>query len=741
MGSVERKKRSGESDLFFRALYKELGEPRGITLVAVGGYGRGELSPGSDLDLLILHNGKVPELSNLVNSFLYPIWDKQGPEGMPKKVDHSVRTLDETKAARNDLKVALGLLDARFIIGDQELFDQLIIDSLAYWKRNHLEELRLSMKARHERFGDLAYLLEPDIKEARGGLRDMSAIRAITRSEVIKFEESTLENINAMESKLLDIRDSLHQVSGRDKDQLLFHEQDKVAAELGYVDADALMGTVATIARSVEYQLNVAWHYFDNRKNRSFFRKTRPTSVGKNIAVENHEVVIEQIDPTVSMRAAAKASQLGLPISMDSCQLISSQNLGNPWPREAREDLVAFIGGGSAIERVWEALDQAGVIENWFPEWSKVRSLPQRNVLHRHTVDRHMVETAIQAAKLTRTVHRPDLLLVGALFHDIGKGTQADHSIRGAELIEPIATRIGFSKTEVETLKFLVLHHLLLPSIATRRDLDDPATIQQVMQLVPDLQHLELLHALSIADGEATGKAAWSDWKARLVNQLVNKVKHAMKGSLVAPAMELSEEQKSLTESGELSISVKESNDSYAIEIIAPDSTGLFSVVAGVLNLAKFDIRAAKTRTYQSAAAMNWLVNLDSFAKLPSESELLIAIQNGLADPATIRERIEAKARAYAPFGNVVVPAPEVEVIEDSGETATIIEIRSHDKPALLFTIGSEFQKMNIDIKSVIASTLGAEVIDTLYVTEINGEKLSQERAKEVAENIRLAID
>ena len=141
------------------------------------------------------------------------------------------------------------------------------MDSLAYWKRNHLEELRLSMKARHDRFGDLAYLLEPDIKEARGGLRDMSALRAIALSEVIQFEESSLENINVMESKLLDIRDSLHQVSGRDKDQLLFHEQDKVAAQLGYVDADALMGTVATIARSVEYQLNVAWHYFDNRKN------------------------------------------------------------------------------------------------------------------------------------------------------------------------------------------------------------------------------------------------------------------------------------------------------------------------------------------------------------------------------------------------------------------------------------------------------------------------------------------
>ena len=158
------------------------------------------------------------------------------------------------------------------------------------------------------------------------------------------------------------------------------------------------------------------------------------------------------------------------------------------------------------------------------------------------------------------------------------------------------------------------------------------------------------------------------------------------------PTHRLSEEQKRLAESGELSVSLNESNDSYAIEIIAPDSTGLFSVVAGVLNLAKFDIRAAKTRTYQSAAAMNWLVNLDSFAQLPTESELLKAIQNGLADPSVIRERIEAKAKAYAPFSNVLVPAPEVEVIQDSSEISTIIEIRSHDKPALLFTIGSEFR-------------------------------------------------
>ena len=294
-----------------------------------------------------------------------------------------------------------------------------------------------------------------------------------------------------------------------------------------------------------------------------------------------------------------------LPISIDSCELLRNQELPNPWPREVREDLVAFIGGGSAMERVWEALDQAGVIEKWLPEWSSVRSLPQRNALHRHTVDRHMVETAIQAAKLTRTVHRPDLLLVASLFHDIGKGTQEDHSERGANLILPIAKRIGFSDNDVQTLQFLVKYHLLLSSTATRRDLDDPATIQSVLEVVPDMQHLELLHALSIADGEATGKGAWSDWKARLVKDLVSRVKSAMSGSLVAPEMELSESQMKSASNSDIQVNLTESNGSFLLELIAPDSTGLFANVAGALNLLKFDIRAAKTRTYEKSAVMN----------------------------------------------------------------------------------------------------------------------------------------
>ena len=735
MGLQERRKKSSASDSYLTQIFNE-SKPKGITLAAVGGYGRGELSPGSDLDLLIIHDGKFENLNEFVNSLLYPIWDNQSPDLVPRSVDHSVRTRNQTKEASADLKVALGLLDIRFICGDKELFDLVQNDAITEWRKNRLEELRLSMQERHKRFGDLAYLLEPDLKESRGGLRDINALRAIAKSDLVSIDLSTL---NQMEEILLDIRDSLHRVSGRGKDVLLFQEQDKVAADLNYFDADALMGQVATIARSVDYQLNVAWHKFDNRKVRSLFRKPRATSVAKNVSVDNHEVVIDAIDPNVGQRAAATAAQLGLPLSIDACAELSALKMPTPWPREAREDLVAFIGGGSSIERVWEALDQAGVIENWFPEWATVRSLPQRNALHRHTVDRHMVETAIYAAKLTRTVHRPDLLLVGALFHDIGKGTDEDHSLRGEHLIVPIAKRIGFSQEDIETLQFLIKHHLLLSSVATRRDLDDPATIQSVIELVPDLQHLELLHALSIADGEATGKAAWSEWKARLVRDLVYRVRSAMKGTIIAPQMEVTEAQLELAGKSQLSLNITEREGSFAIEIVAPDSTGLFSIVAGVLNLAKFNIRSAKTKTIGNSAVMKWLVNLDPYAQLPSSEKLYEDLSSALKNPEKIKERIDAKSHAYAPLPGVPVPPPEVAVFSESSE-ATIFEIRSHDAPALLFKIGAALKSANVDIKSAIISTLGAEAIDTLYVTEVSGEALSSDRSAEVAEKLREAI-
>jgi [protein-PII] uridylyltransferase len=752
MGTRERRNRSNDSDLLLNSLFKQSNaNPQEVAIAAVGGYGRGELSPGSDLDILIIHSGTIDEkaLSGLVNKILYPLWDKN------IKVDHSVRTRSEIRdVAETDLKVAMGLLDIRLVCGNPDLVAAVQMDALESWRKNskkYLSELEAALTESHERLGELAYLLEPDLKESRGGLRDITALRAIHKSSVISVP---IERISVAESILANVREALHVVSGRDKDRLLFQEQDRVAERLGYQDADALMANVARAARSVDYLLDSTWYRIAHKGKDGagrFLKKIRSTPLSRDISVSNKEIVINvdadfMLDPVIGLRAAASAAQLGLPISMESLERLSlnlrdSQGLlPNPWPREARENLISLIGAGSAMVRVFEALDQEEIIFHWIPEWRDVRSLPQRNVLHRHTVDRHMVETAVHAAALTRQVHRPDILLFAALFHDIGKGTQEDHAERGARVIKPIAERIGFPPEDVEIITSLVRHHLLLSSTATRRDLEDPATIAYVAELVPNLQVLELLHALSIADGEATGRAAWTDWKASLVAELVKKVELAITDNTVALQPELSEAQRMKAESGKLGVSIEDRGSVYAIEIVVPDRTGLLSIVSGVLNLLRLDVRSARTKSHGESAVMEWIVIPDAHAPPLTEKNLFKELSDALESKSSLARRIQDRIDAYAQLPTIPVPDPIVDIFTDAATDATIIEVRSHDRPALLFGIGDSITRSNIDIRSAIVTTLGAEAIDTLYVTEIGGGPLSAERAEEVAMRLRSAL-
>ena len=757
MSTRERRERSNESDRFLSQLFntaekadgrKNLGKE--IALAAVGGYGRGELSPGSDLDILFLHSGKASaeNLKAFVNDVLYPLWDK-------KSVDHSVRTRSETRdAASSDLRVATGLLDIRLIAGNPDLVAAVQLDALDFWRKNtkeNLANLHKSLQERHVRAGELAYLLEPDLKEARGGLRDIQALRAISLSAAIAVP---LEKISWAEGTLNNVRESLHIASGRGKDRLLFQEQDKVAKLLNYPDADAMMSDVARAARTVDYLLNYTWHALEHKEKDGLGRilkRPRITTVAKNVSASNREIVIDPFtslndDPVCGLRAAATAAQLGLPLSLDTCTELSENlksgqgKLPTPWPREARELLISLIGAGEAMVGIFESLDQEEIIFEWIPEWMSVRSLPQRNALHRHTVDRHMVETAVHAAKLTRKVQRPDLLLFAALFHDIGKGAQEDHSVRGVRLIEPIAQRVGFDAKEIEILKNLVLHHLLLSSTATRRDLDDPATIQSIVSLIPDVNTLELLHALSIADGEATGSAGWSDWKATLVNDLVQRVKRAMAGAEFAQQPEISAEQMAQAEKGELRVTLEEHSSGYAVEVISPDKPGLLSIVAGVFNISRLDVKSARTKTLGNSAVMYWIVTPEPHAPETSATKLHDLIAEALLDSKDVEEKLIARATAYASIPSIPVPDPEVEIFTDAATDATVIEVRSHDRPGLLFRIGAAITQSKIDIRSAIVTTLGAEAIDTLYVTELTGGPLSPERATEVASHLKQAL-
>ena len=503
MGTRERRDRSNKFDHELRVLFsncanEHLQKPTSLCLTAVGGYGRGELAPGSDLDILILHDGFESQgaISNFVNSFLYPLWDR----GI--SIDHSIRTRSQTREiARSDIRVGLGLLDIRFIAGNEDLHSDVSSDAIESWHKGRdgfLPQLRKSIQEREARFGELAFLLEPDLKEARGGLRDINAIRAIEKSGVVTV---SLARLAESEALLSNVRDVLHGDKKRARDQLLLTEQDRIAKIMSFKDADELMGEIAKAARAVDYLMDLTWHRIESAK-KGWFNKSKSEQIGKGLIVLNSEVTIEKnyeisSDPGIGFRAAATAAQRGLPLAIDACILLAENftPLPNPWPKSVLDDLVSLIGAGNSMIRVFEALDQEGLVEKWIPEWSHIRFLPQRNVLHRHTVDRHMLETAVRAAALTRTVKRPDILLVAALFHDIGKGyPKRDHSEYGEELMKPLAERLGFSKVDTEQIALLVREHLLLSAVATRRDLDDPATLNFVIRKIGDPELLQLLH-------------------------------------------------------------------------------------------------------------------------------------------------------------------------------------------------------------------------------------------------------
>ena len=748
MGTRERRERSDQIDgelitLFHDAFSRLDITENNIALTAVGGYGRGELSPGSDLDILLLHAGLSPEkLKEFVNAFLYPLWSTN------RKVDYSLRTKSETlTAAQDDIKVALGLLDIRHICGNANLTDDVAASALEQWQKEYkknLPKLRTSLEERHERAGELAYLLEPDLKEARGGLRDINSLRALARLDVI---EVALDRVAAAESILMNVRDALHETSQRERDQLLFTEQDKVAALLNYADADVLMLEVAKSARAVDYTASRTWDRIDRLERlerRSIFKRSRPVGVAKGLVAFDGELAIDEAyeiesDPALGLRAAAIAAQRGLHLTVDACVDMASQlsDLPTPWPRQSREDLVTLIGAGEHMIETFEALDQEGLIARWIPEWSHVRFLPQRNVLHRHTVDRHMLETAFRAVALTRKVHRPDLLLIAALFHDIGKGfPNKDHSDYGEVLIQPLARRMGFDEEDVETLALMVKHHLLLSAVATRRDLDDPQTIAFVLAFIKDAQTLELLHALSIADGEATGTTAWSKWKAGLVQDLVNRCLAAMSGIAPAPQLELTPEQVEMAESGELRVLLTKRDENFVIEIISPDRTGLLSMVAAVLSISRLDVRSARTRTIGSSAVMTWLVALDAYAPEPTQEGLHSLLSKALDREIDINKRIEERINNYRKYPGIPTAPPVVIATNDLATNATVVEVRTHDKPGVLFNVSRTISKFGVDIRAAIVATLGAEAFDTLYVTDLQGNALSEEKAKILANQV-----
>ncbi|MBD3137440.1 [protein-PII] uridylyltransferase [Microbispora bryophytorum] len=706
----------------------------GVALVAVGSLGRGELAPGSDLDMVLLHNGR-DDVARIADRIWYPIWDS----GIG--LDHSVRTVDEAvKVAREDLKAVLGLIQARHVVGDPELTRAVREAVLAEWRadsRRRLAELRASADKRAESGGELAFLLEPDLKDARGGLRDVQAMQAVAAAWVASAPGPRVREAYEL---LLDIRHGLHLVTARGTDRLVLQEQDAVAGTLGLLDAEALMRRLAEAGRTVSHAFDATWRTVDRLLTGPAPRGRRPLADG--VVEHGGEVVLARganprTDPTLVLRAAAAAAEAGLPLAPATVSMLAAQSppLPVPWPPEARGALVALLGAGRAAVPVWEELDQAGVLVKLIPDWERVRHRPQRNPVHRYTVDRHLIETAAGAAAFTREVSRPDLLLISALLHDVGKGWPGDHSTTGEIVARDIGARMGLPPADVEILATVVRHHLLLPETATRRDLDDPVTISRVAEAVGSREVLELLSALAVADGNATGPAAWNSWKASLVSELVRRVRSVLSGAPPAPAPALSPEQTALARHGGGAVRVNGS----AVTVVAPDRPGLLWRAAGVLAAHRMAVRSASAASAGSTAVIEFVV-VPEYGTPPDPATLEADLRLVLAGRLDIEQRLARRARSMRP-SRVPVAPPRVTLVDDASLTASVVEVRAHDRPGLLWRIGRAFGECGLDVRAARVETLGAEAVDVFYVADRTGRPLLDEQQRiQVREHVLAAL-
>ena len=714
----------------------------GAALVAVGGFGRRELAPGSDLDLLLLHPPGVT-VTSVADALWYPIWDA----GL--RLDHSVRTVAEARRlAGADLRVMLGLLDARTVAGDDALRTSLLGSVLADWRslaRDRLPQLRAASEERAVRSGELAHLLEPDLKESQGGIRDIVVLRAVAASWIADIPHALVDEPHRL---LLDVRDALHHVNARGSDRLTQPDQPAVAALLGMADEDVLLRSVSKAARSVAYASELTWSRVERvaRKpqgvRRLGGRSTAPGRVplAEGVVVQDGEVVLAleahpERDPALLLRAAAAAAQAGLPIAPHAVARLVTEcpPLPLPWPDEARDSLVSLLGAGRSSVRVWEAFDQVDAWSALMPEWAVVRSAPQRNPIHTFTVDRHLVETSVYASALTRRVRRPDLLLVGALLHDIGKARPGDHTEIGIELVGQMAPRMGFNEADSAVLVDLVRHHLLLPDVATRRDLEDPSTIDAVSTAISHPDTLELLAALTEADSLATGPAVWSDWKARLLEQLVSRVRTQTAGDAAPPPRpELSPEQRALAVGSGVEVLLEADGVATRVTVMSPDRVGLLATTAGVLSLHRLAVRSAQTETLDDRVVAVWSV-IPSFGDVPAverlRDDLRRALEGSLDVPALLATRDRDQ------YG-VAAAAATVTVVAGASARATVLEIRAHDAPGLLYRVASAISVSGVDITAALVSTLGSEVVDVFYLRSREGTPLADVEAAEVRDRV-----
>jgi [protein-PII] uridylyltransferase len=714
----------------------------GFSIVATGSLGRRELVPYSDLDLLLLHDGMPTDtVRQVADQLWYPLWDAN------IRLDHSVRTVAETlRVAGADVSAGLAMLDARHIAGDEQLSARLIEGVRGQWRtgiRSLFGELVEETHARWRRVGEIAHRAEPDLKLGRGGLRDLQLLDALAIAQLadrltVGRPENPVGSLTDAHLTLLNVRTELHRVSGRGHDLVLAQFADEISAALHIGDRFDLSRTLSDAGRTVSYRVDAGLRTAGNalpRRGISAIRRRPRRPLDEGVVEYDGEIVLArdarpQSDPTLLLRVAAASASNGLPIAVSTLSRLadSAAELPTPWPREALDNLLVLLAAGPDTIAVIEALDRTGLWVRLFPEWAAIRDLPPRDVIHIWTVDRHSAEVVSRARIFTTRVARPDLLLLAALVHDLGKGRGVDHSVLGAELITQIGTRLGMWPSDIELLAKLVRHHLLLSIVATRQDLNDPQTIATVCETLDgDPVLLDVLHALTEADSLATGPGVWSDWKASLVGDLVRRSRMAMIGEPLPHADPLDPEYLSLAADHKVHVELRPGSSQrlYHVVVIAPDQRGLLSKAAGVLALNSLRVHSASVNIHEGSAISEFVVS-PHFGSPPAAGLLrqqLVGALGGEVDVlGTLEQRNSTENPKPVGEAPTAVPvhgstAPPRILWLEGAPDRSLVEVRASDRTGLLALLTGALEHAGADIDWAKVTTLGSMVDDVFCVS------------------------
>lgn len=781
------------ADAVDETLREAFGAAPGVALVALGSYARRELCPGSDLDVLLVlpeprRLRRRADHGELAERLWYPLWDAGFTTG------HGARTVRESlQLAETDLDALTALLGVRLVAGDEALAASLAEQArqLCHRRRDRvLEQLRDRAEQRRARPGAIAEMLEPNLKEGAGGLRDVhtlawvgdalgepGGVARLVADRVL--DEADAVRVRAGLQRLLDVRVELHRHNGGRSDLLVLQDQDAVAARLAADngggdggDADRMVRDLAATAREIAWIVGeVLAALAPTTERRVVDRALTPRLMlrGGRLAL------VGEGSPSALDVLEGAASAAEHDVAFERATLTAFAAMADPeWDVWQRAAFGRLLRQGARAVPVFAALDHAGVLVRLLPEWEHVRALPQRNAYHRFTVDRHLLEAVAECATLldlaeapeprpfegtvARACRRPELLLIGALLHDLGKGLPGDHSQVGAEIAARIARRIGLDSEGVEIVVWLARDHLLMADTATRRDLSDAATVRRFAEvLAGDGERLRLLYLLTIGDSIATGPAAWSRSKAALVRDLFVKAAAFVESdsaetladdrraalavllgdaatataflAVMPPAYVLAFEpelivlHRALLARRELRVTTAEGADGrVTLTVAAPDRSGLLATVAGALTTCGLAVHEASLFSTTDGMALDVFRADDPFGRYaehgsePIEATLRRALAGELDLAAAVADRREYRPDRHRE-GRV-----DVTFDLDASETATVVEVHCDDRAGLLYELAGTLTDLELDVTVAKVQTLGDRVIDTFYVRDVAGK-------------------